>query len=166
MSAILRFVLPNAVLHARLFGGLIQLQRRLDGRRSRLLAVNVFAGNDCLLAAETEEIVGEQYLIALVWVGRTDNERAPWKVQSSAEGKLTLLHPTLGEWQLAHAGIAEIVHDRGTDLIKLRIMIALTAGSYKAAFQRPRKTRKNTCILSHFRCTNNYQSTGKLWAEI
>jgi hypothetical protein len=77
MRWILRFVVPNAAFHARLFGGLIQLQRRLDDRRGRLLAVNVFGGGDCPFDAETEEIVGEQHLIALVWVGRMDKEHAP-----------------------------------------------------------------------------------------
>jgi hypothetical protein len=67
MRSILRFVLPNAVFHARHFYGLIQLQCRLGVRRGRLLAVNVFAGDDSFfLTAETEETVTEQHLIALV----------------------------------------------------------------------------------------------------
>jgi hypothetical protein len=64
---------------------------------------HILTWHSLILTAETEKIVGEQHLIALVWVGRIDEERAPWKVQSSSGGKLTLRHPALGEWHLAHA---------------------------------------------------------------
>jgi hypothetical protein len=63
---------------------------------------HILAWHSLLLAGETEKIVGEQHLMALVWVGRIDAERAPWKVQSSSTGKLLLRHPSLGEWHLAH----------------------------------------------------------------
>jgi hypothetical protein len=53
------------------------------------------------LTAETETVAGEQDLLALVWVGLNQKECEPWKVVSSSEGKLTLRHPALGEWQLA-----------------------------------------------------------------
>jgi hypothetical protein len=66
---------------------------------------HILAWHSLLLAGETEKIVGEQHLMALVWVGRIDEERAPWKVQSSSEGKLTLRHPSLGEWHLTHADL-------------------------------------------------------------
>ena len=66
---------------------------------------HILAWHSLLLAGETEKIVGEQHLMALVWAGRIDEERAPWKVQSSSEGKLTLRHPSLGEWHLAHADL-------------------------------------------------------------
>jgi hypothetical protein len=55
-----------------------------------------------LLTAETEPVSGEHDLLALVWAGRTDKERAPWKIESSVEGKLALRHPTLGGWQITH----------------------------------------------------------------
>ena len=64
---------------------------------------HILTWHSLVLAAETEKIVGEQHLMALVWVGRMDEERAPWKVQSSSKGKLTLHHPALGEWHLTHA---------------------------------------------------------------
>jgi hypothetical protein len=61
-----------------------------------------------LRAAETEKITGEQHLIALVWVGRMDKERAPWIVQSSSKGKLSLHHPALGDWHLAHSELPKL----------------------------------------------------------
>lgn len=63
---------------------------------------HILTWHSLVLAAETDAIVGEQDLMALVWVGRIDKERAPWKVRSSSEGKLTLRHPALGEWHIAH----------------------------------------------------------------
>jgi hypothetical protein len=63
---------------------------------------HILSWHSLVLAAETDQIVGEQHLMALVWVGRMDAERAPWKVQSSSENTLTLRHPTLGEWHVAH----------------------------------------------------------------
>ncbi len=63
---------------------------------------HILAWHSLILTAETEKIDGEQHLMALVAVGRTDKERTPWKVQSSSEGKLTLRHPALGEWHLVH----------------------------------------------------------------
>jgi len=69
---------------------------------------HILTWHSLVLAAETERIVGEQHLLALVWVGRTDKERAPWEVQSSSEGKLTLRHPALGEWRLMHAELPSL----------------------------------------------------------
>ncbi len=63
---------------------------------------HILTWHSLVLAAETEAIVGEQHLIALVWVGRLDEERAPWKVQSSSEGNLTLRHSALGDWRPVH----------------------------------------------------------------
>ena len=69
---------------------------------------HILAWHSLILAGETEKIVGEQHLLALVWVGRLDKERAPWKVQSSSEGKLALRHPSLGEWHLTHAELPSL----------------------------------------------------------
>jgi len=64
---------------------------------------HILTWHSLILAAETEKLVGEQHLMALVWIGRIEGERAPWKIQSSLAGKLTLRHPLLGDWHLAHA---------------------------------------------------------------
>jgi hypothetical protein len=64
---------------------------------------HILTWHSLILAAETEKLVGEQHLMALVWVGRILEERAPWRIQSSSAGKLTLRHPSLGEWHLTHA---------------------------------------------------------------
>jgi hypothetical protein len=69
---------------------------------------HILSWHSLVLAAETEEIVGERHLIALVWVGRMDQERTPWKVQSSSGGKLTLRHPALGEWHVAHSELPKL----------------------------------------------------------
>ncbi len=63
---------------------------------------HILTWHSLILAAETEKLVGEQHLMALVWVGRKDEERVPWSVQSSSAGKLTLHHPSLGEWHITH----------------------------------------------------------------
>ena len=69
---------------------------------------HILTWHSLVLAAETEAVVGEQHLIALVLVGRMDKERAPWKVRSSSEGDLTLRHPALGEWHLAHPELPKL----------------------------------------------------------
>jgi hypothetical protein len=63
---------------------------------------HILTWHSLILAAETEKLAGEQDLMALVWAGRIDEERVPWKVQASSGGKLTLRHPALGEWNLSH----------------------------------------------------------------
>jgi len=72
---------------------------------------HILTWHSLVLTAETEKVSGEQQLMALVWVGRAEKERAPWKVQSSVEGKLALRHPTLGEWHVAHAGLPKLPMD-------------------------------------------------------
>jgi hypothetical protein len=62
---------------------------------------HILSWHSLVLAAETEEIVGEQHLMALVWVGRIDQERTPWKIQSSSDGKLVLHHSAFGEWRVS-----------------------------------------------------------------
>jgi len=69
---------------------------------------HILSWHSLVLAVETEEIVGEQHLMALVWVGRVDKERAPWKVLSSSEGRLTLRHQALGEWHVAHPELPKL----------------------------------------------------------
>ncbi len=63
---------------------------------------HILAWHSLLLAAETDRLAGEHDLIALVWVGRSKSERAPWTIQSSAVGSLMLRHPALGEWKITH----------------------------------------------------------------
>jgi hypothetical protein len=72
-----------------------------------------------ILTAETEETVGEQTLIALVWVGRMVKERAPWKVHSSSEGELMLCHPAPGEWNLAHPELPMSPAKGATDCVSM-----------------------------------------------
>jgi len=81
----------------------IQAHESDPQRRTHILAWHSLA-----LAAETEKIVGEQNLMALVWVGKVDEERTPWKVQASSPGKLTLRHPSLGEWHLTQAELPSL----------------------------------------------------------
>ncbi len=69
---------------------------------------HILTWHSLVLAAETDEIVGEHQLIALVWVGHPDKECAAWKVKSSSEGGLRLRHPTLGEWHLAHSELPKL----------------------------------------------------------
>ena len=69
---------------------------------------HILTWHSLVLAAETDEIVGEQQLIALVWVGRIDKERAAWKVKSSSKGRLTLRHPAFGEWYVAHPELPKL----------------------------------------------------------
>src|SRR5205814_865846 len=73
---------------------------------------HILTWHSLVLAAETERIAGEQHLMALVWVGRIDKERAPWEAQSSSEGNLTLRHPALGEWHLQHAELPKLTATR------------------------------------------------------
>ncbi len=76
---------------------------------SRLIAgVDYCVCDSLTLAAEAENVEGEQDLIALVWVGRLDEERAPWRIQSSSHGKLTLRHPLLGEWRVTYPDLPEL----------------------------------------------------------
>jgi hypothetical protein len=69
---------------------------------------HILSWHSLVLAVETEAIVGEQHLMALVWVGRMDRERAPWKVRTSSESRLTLRHPALGEWHVAHPELPKL----------------------------------------------------------
>ncbi|HTS19886.1 MAG TPA: DUF2264 domain-containing protein [Verrucomicrobiae bacterium] len=69
---------------------------------------HILSWHSLILAAETDNLVGEQNLIALVWVGRIGKERTLWKIKSSSDGKLTLRHPSLGEWQLAHPDLPKL----------------------------------------------------------
>jgi len=55
-----------------------------------------------ILTAETDWITGEHDLLALMWTGRPSDENKPWSVAKSEKGKLTLRHPKLGEWKVAH----------------------------------------------------------------
>jgi hypothetical protein len=63
---------------------------------------HILTWHSLVLAAETESLTGEQDLMALVWVGRPDKERAAWAIQSSTPESLTLRHPVLGVWKVAH----------------------------------------------------------------
>jgi hypothetical protein len=63
---------------------------------------HILTWHSLILTAETAPIAGSQDLMALVWVGRKETERARWNVQSSAPGELVLRHPTLGPWKIAH----------------------------------------------------------------
>jgi len=69
---------------------------------------HILTWHSLLLAAETDNIIDQQHLMALVWVGRRDKERAPWKIQSSSEGNLTLRHPVLGDWHVAHPELPKL----------------------------------------------------------
>jgi hypothetical protein len=69
---------------------------------------HILSWHSLVLAVETDAVVGEQHLMALVWIGRMDRERAPWKIQSSTEGKLTLRHPALGTWPVAHPELPKL----------------------------------------------------------
>ena len=70
---------------------------------------HLLAWHSLTLTAETEKITGERHLLALTWVGLNQKEREPWKVISSADGKLKLRHPTLGEWEILHAELPELL---------------------------------------------------------
>ena len=61
-----------------------------------------------VLTAETEKFVGERDLIALVWVGRVADDRAPWRVDSTTKGQTILRHPTLGHWQISHPELRQL----------------------------------------------------------
>jgi hypothetical protein len=41
-------------------------------------------------------------LALLAWTGSSQAESAPWTIQSSVAGRLTLTHPELGEWNMEH----------------------------------------------------------------
>lgn len=69
---------------------------------------HILTWHSLVLAAETEMVAGEQHLLALVWVGRDEKERAPWSIQSSSAGALTLRHPTLGDWHLVDAELPKL----------------------------------------------------------
>ena len=69
---------------------------------------HILTWHSLILTAETERIIGEQHLIALVGVGRLEKERAPWEVRSSSEGKLSLRHAALGDWTLAHPELPKL----------------------------------------------------------
>jgi len=56
-----------------------------------------------ILTAETERIEGEHDLMALVWAGHASQEG--WKLIGSKADKLSLRHPSLGEWHIAHPGL-------------------------------------------------------------
>lgn len=61
-------------------------------RRSHLLSQH-----SVLLAVETPRFSGERDVVALTWVGSRETPES-WAVESSASGKLTLLHPKFGWW--------------------------------------------------------------------
>jgi hypothetical protein len=69
---------------------------------------HLLAWHSLTLTAETEKVVGEQHLLALVWVGLNQKERESWKVISSSEGKLKLRHPALGGWQITQAELPKL----------------------------------------------------------
>ncbi len=79
--------------------GFRQIRARESDPQRRM---HILAWHSLLLVAETDRIAGERDLVALVWVGGTKAERAPWAIQSSAAGSLTLRHPALGEWKITH----------------------------------------------------------------
>ena len=80
---------------------------------------HILTWHSLVLAAETDEIVGEQHLMALVWVGRIDKERAPWKVQSSFRGETDATPSVARRMAPGAPGIAKIVHD----LVMLSVII-------------------------------------------
>jgi len=87
---------------------LLGFQRIQAHESDRQRRTHILTWHSLILAAETDEIVGEHQLIALVWVGRIDQERVAWKIKSSTEGRLTLRHPSLGEWCLAHPELPKL----------------------------------------------------------
>jgi len=87
---------------------LLGFQRIKAHESDRQRRTHILTWHSLILAAETDQVTGEQQLIALVWVGRIDKERAAWKVKSSTEGRLTLRHPALGEWHLAHPELPKL----------------------------------------------------------
>ena len=69
---------------------------------------HILTWHSLILTAETEKVTGEVHLLALVYTGLNENERVPWKVTSTGEGRLTLQHPLLGEWQVAHPELPKL----------------------------------------------------------
>jgi hypothetical protein len=63
---------------------------------------HLLAWHSLILATETDWLEGEHDLMALTWAGSPGPETQPWSVKSSISGTLTLSHPHLGNWRLAH----------------------------------------------------------------